>query len=154
MSLPSWRTERCDDLLCFHGSDREFTVPRPLTHFGSRAAAESAPRSMGVMMAFRLTIGHALRVPDSPGGGDTWEWLRSAVDQGVITEEEFLKWERSPSDGAAIDLLASKGIDGLVYENEYEDRGSTSWVIFHGDQAVRVPVPSPDDVSEVPFPRR
>jgi len=136
-----WQTERCDDFLCFHGSDREFAVARPLTHFGTRAAAESAPRSRGVLMAFRLTIENALRVPDSPGGGDTWEWLRSAMDQGVITEDEFLRWERAPNDDAAVALLTSKGIDGLVYENDHEDPGSTSWVIFHGDQAVRVPVP-------------
>jgi len=153
MSLPSWRTERCDDLLCFHGTDREFTVPKPLTHFGSRVAAESAPRSKGILMAFRLTIENALRVPDSPGGGDTWEWLRSAADQGVISEDEFLRWETSPTEDAAIALLSSKGIDGLVYENDYEDPGSTSWVIFHGHQAVRVPVPFPEDVPEAPAPQ-
>jgi len=153
MSLATWRTERCDDLLCFHGTDRDFPIARPLTHFGTRAAAESAPRSNGILMAFRLTIGNALRVPDSSGGGDTWYWLRSAADQGVISEEEFLRWERSPTEEAAMTLLSSKGIDGLVYENDYEDPGSTSWVIFHGHQAVRVPVPSPEDIPETPMPR-
>jgi hypothetical protein len=33
-------------------------------------------------------------------------------------------------------ILQNKGYDGLVYTNDFEDRGSQSWIILDGDQAV------------------
>lgn len=128
---------------CFHGTSQEFDVPRPLTHFGTRQAAVSAPRYRGTLMEFDLVLENPLRVPDSPGGGDTWEWLRSAADAGIVTEDQFLAWEKKPTDGAFIDLLAARGYDGLVYRNEFEASESMSWVIFHGAQATRTdPAPT------------
>lgn len=126
----------------YHGSDREFDHPKPLTHFGTRAAAEAAPRSRGTLMAFEITLDNPLRVTDTPGGGDTWYWLRCAVDAGVVSEVEFVAWERNPTNEAFIHLVASKGFDGLVYRNDYEDPGSESFVIFQPDQAVRVSLPA------------
>lgn len=128
-------------MLLYHGTDQEFDLPRPLTHFGTREAATSAPHFRGVLMTFELDIRNPLEVPDSPGGGDLWEWLRSAADRGIITEQEFLDWEKHPLDAPAIRLLESKGYDGLVYTNAYEDPGSQSFVIFRSEQAVRLPVP-------------
>ena len=132
--LPSTR-------LLFHGSNQAFEVPRPLTHFGSRAAALAAPGFRGTLMAFEVTVCNPLRVEDSPGGGDEWYWLRAAVEQGVVSEAEFGAWERRPTGEALVSLLESKGVDGLVYRNRYEDGGADSWVIFRGEQAVRVPIP-------------
>ena len=133
-------TNKCSRLL-FHGSYLEFKVPRPLTHFGSRAAAVAAPGFRGTLMAFEVTIYNPLRAEDSPGGADHWQWLRSAVEQGVVSEAEFEAWERRPTGEGLVALLASKGFDGIVYRNQYEDAGVDSWVVFWGEQAVRVPLP-------------
>ena len=122
----------------FHGSGIEFEVPRPLTHFGSRAAAVSVPGFEGTLMGFEVTVRNPLRVEDSPGGGDAWYWLRAAVGQGVVSEAEFEEWERRPTGDAMVSLLEGKGFDGLVYRNRYEDGGGDSWVVFRGGQARRV----------------
>jgi hypothetical protein len=120
----------------YHGTDREFTEPRPLTHFGTLEAAKSAPHQ-GQIMEFYLSIQHPFETVDSPGGGDLWEWLNDAKEKGVISEEEFLEWEESPTGENFIRLLEEKGYDGIVYKNNYEDAGSTSWVIFYPEQAQR-----------------
>jgi hypothetical protein len=126
-------------MLLWHGTDREFDAPKPLTHLGSRSAAEAAPGFRGVLMAFDVCVQRPLRVEDTPGGDDLWRWLRSAADGGVVSEDDFLAWERQPTGEALVRLLETKGYDGLVYENRWEDRGGDSWVVFHPAQATRRP---------------
>jgi hypothetical protein len=75
---------------------------------------------------------------DSPGGGDLWYWLRSAVEQGAVSEAESAAWERAPTAPAFVALLEAKGYDGLAYRNEHGDAGSDSVVVFRPGQAVRV----------------
>lgn len=125
-------------ILCWHGTDCAFDQPCPLTHFGTRTAALSAPGYGGVLMECVLDIRNPLTVPDEPGGGDTWYWIRFAVDSNVLSEAEFKAWERVATDEAAVELLQSKGFDGLTYENRFEEPGSVSWVIFDPMQAVIV----------------
>lgn len=140
--------------ILFHGSDREFEAPRPLTHFGSREAALAAPRSRGVLMAFLVTVERPLEVPDECGGGDTWYWLRSAVERGIVSEADFSAWELRCDDAGAVRLLEAAGYDGLVYVNRFEDEGSLSWVVFRPEQAVRLPLPPEDEPTAPAGPRR
>jgi hypothetical protein len=60
------------------------------------------------------------------------------VEQGVVSEAEFVAWERRPTGEALVSLLEGKGFDGLVYRNRYEAGGEDSWVVFRGGQACRV----------------
>lgn len=126
-------------LRLFHGTDREFEIPRPLTHLGTQEAALAAPSFRGVLMAFRLLVDRPLAVPDTAGGGDAWYWLRWAVDRGLLEGIEFERWERRPTDEAAARLLLSTGHDTLVYRNLYEDAGSLSWVVLNPARATRLP---------------
>ena len=89
--------------------------PTDLMHFGTKAAAvgrtglpQDYAEKEGLVTAAYLSIQNPKRVKDQ---GTTAKW-RAAVEQAKL-----------------------EGYDGLVYTNEYEDIGSTSYVIFNANQA-------------------
>jgi hypothetical protein len=120
---------------CFHGGSTRFLHPRPLTHFGTMAAAASAPGCKGAVMEFRLHMENPLEVQDAPGGGDLWYWMDTAFRNGDISSQDFQDWEQRPTPEGAVALLKAAGYDGITYVNSFEDPGSRSWVIFDTAQA-------------------
>lgn len=147
----------------FHSSPAEGIHHfKPMSHFGSRSAAsdraqrfsrEGTPWSL---YEVDLSIDRPLRIHDLPKN-DSRNSLHSALKLAdflyydtkpkVLTSTErdsiIKAYELPPRadgtpepDALLIEILEAKGFNGIVYENQWEDRGSDSWIIFHPDQVV------------------
>lgn len=100
---------------------------------------------MGNFTIHRLLVSHQPLSSPDPLTGATIELVAGPlVKQGVITEEESIDlqeqcrgigdyYEIGPRK-KLIDLLEKKGFDGFKYVNQYEDKGSTSYVAFRSTQ--------------------
>lgn len=138
--------------LLYHGSDVRIVGPyRPLTHFGTEEAARA--RALAVarrndthawIHPVRVMIHRALRIRDGKNLLHTPMRLTdllhytikaiSAEERGEIFDA--LRGGDDAGSAAIIRIVSSKGYDGFVYKNEYEDAGNDSWVIFYTEQAV------------------
>lgn len=138
----------------FHASPVEgIEAFEPLSHFGSRAAAERrAEKYLREGAKVRLyevdlDIQNPLKIPDLPRSAKVTglhtafriaEQLYYDVKPSVLTDAErsaVIKAGQSGTDKEClVAILESKGYDGLVYKNKWEDPGSQSWIIFHPEQ--------------------
>lgn len=146
---------------------------RPLTHFGTLRAANSRINHQyrqhydSAMYPVYLAIKHPLQLVDKRGVqhdvyrlsdylafGTFGDFGGSAEKRnaryGTITldDYEMIRQTEQRDHNAGIPLLikyaTAKGIDGFVYRNAVEDRGSTSWVIFRPDQVWPIYSDRPD----------
>lgn len=143
----------------FHASPVEgIEAFEPLSHFGSRAAAERRAEkhlrdgAKITLYAVDLDIRNPLRIPDLPASHKRTglhsafriaEQLYYEVKPGVLTDAERTAVIKACESGSErdclISILESKGYDGLVYANGWEDPGSLSWVIFRPEQVKILP---------------
>jgi hypothetical protein len=140
----------------FHASPvGDISEFKPLSHFGSQKAAEDrAQRFIREGKEVRLydvelRINNPLRIKDLPKSVSysavhspfrIGEMLYYDIKPRVITDAERVAMLGANDDQQRaeklIEILESKGYDGIVYENRWEDPGSLSWIIFHPDQVV------------------
>lgn len=132
----------------FHGTRADIDTFRPLSHFGTEKAAERALESVkgkgkAKIISVELTLKNPLEVKDTVGTQeDVVDWVWQAVEKGVVTEEEAIAIENTvtkegeieKAEADFVELLKSKGYDGLKYINQTEDKGSVSYVVFDSKQ--------------------
>jgi len=147
-------TEQAADgpIRAYHGTFQP-TIERfqPLSHFGTRAAAEERLRFKGKREGINrpgriyqvaLDIKRPFRVKDFAGIHSPTHFAFDLRQAGLIDQEEMLAITRLAGDAqqgqALINKLRELGFDGMVYRNKYEDPGSESYVITDPSQVIRV----------------
>lgn len=146
-------------IIAFHGSpNAQIETFRPLSHFGSRAAALARAQASSkggepvTIYEVALHLANPILIKDLPGEGP-----RSPV-HSLVRLVDFLHYDMRPTllsaserqrifaaaapfardevAGAALlaDILAARGIDGFGYPNRFEDPGKTSWIILRSNQ--------------------
>lgn len=148
-------------LVCYHGTDRNFDTFEKGDigfHFGTESAANQRreyrdnPDEWYVDKYYLnienyidtydfgdwdgLTVAHHIlesRLLDL--NDEEIRWLQVISSSGGYYDEATTKQVR--------DFLISKGIDGFMYENAYEDEGSLSFIVFSPNQVKRVTNQSP-----------
>ena len=180
-------------LMVFHGTSSIFDHFRPLSHFGSDAAAhrvmyddeeklsdhDYVRKSNEMLFQSRLASRQVVRVQhpvflniknpveleDFGSHESGLDFINQLFHEGIISEDErmSLASERMrPSLNAdhisqmqseghfseqdsmldhywkykVVKKLEEKGYDGIIYKNQIEDEGSTSFIIFHPDQVM------------------
>ncbi|HIH2745414.1 TPA: hypothetical protein ACYLN4_001094 [Burkholderia lata] len=138
----------------FHVSRAESTLDRfaLLTHFGTLRAAEQRAGSVAMAGAqltlyeVDVSIGNALRMHDLVDDvrGNSHNWVRLAdvlhYDEKVISANDrdsiFAAGVHGTQPAAMrlAEILRSKGFDSIVYENRFEDVGSSSVIILDESQ--------------------
>jgi hypothetical protein len=136
----------------YHGTFQP-TIERfqPLSHFGTRAAAEERLRFKGKREGINrpgriyqvaLDIKRPFRVRDFAGIHSPTHFAFDLRQAGLIDQEEMLAITRLAGEAgqsqALIRKLQDLGFDGMVYRNKYEDPGSESYVITDPNQVVSV----------------
>ena len=147
-------------VIYYHGTPSNSLTPtitdmRPLSHFGSRQAAEhriltkflenknlmglrsASSMIAGTIFPVHIAMSNPLRIEDSRDnrmhGYPLVDHLH--YDLHVLTSEDREKVFKSRCDPTAIvSMLRSKGYDGLLYRNLVEDMGHDSVMIFSSDQ--------------------
>ena len=124
--------EKPVDEILYHGTDGNFNVRdiRLPAHFGTQAAAEDIGGSK--MLKARIKMKTPVRMYDDQV--QVWDLdtvggtLRNDLK---VSEDDIDKYydQHGPEEGL-IQLLKSLGYDGIVYENEYEDIGSESYIVI------------------------
>lgn len=157
----------------FHASsDPSIEAFRSLTHFGTETAARhrASMKSLegGTLYEVEFDVCAVLNVPDLSNSIKSGEhtWIR-LVDQlyydlrpRILSADERisvfeagrgagLEAERSASACMAA-LLRAKGYDAIAYLNDFEDPGSTSWIVLAPDRLRIISVSGTTD----PSPRR
>jgi hypothetical protein len=112
----------------------------PWTNFGTEeqaAAVDLTGRSDGTSRTYKvyLDISNPLRVEDRGMGAS--DVLHQAYEQGVVSGREYSGFPFNSSDKVerayVIQVLQSKGYDGLVFANEWEGEGD-SFIAFAPNQ--------------------
>jgi hypothetical protein len=129
----------------FHGSEKHLSRFKPLTHFGTEKAAMDRlqyKKTKGNIYKVIINIDNPAVIKDAPVKHTPSQFAFALKDAKLITHEEMLTVttvENSPKreskqTAILIKLLISKGYDGLVYKNRYEDKGHNSYVILKPEQ--------------------
>jgi len=135
----------------YHGSTELFDIrhARPLTHFGTRAAAEhrltvKSGNSGGYLYPVHLAINNPLRIRDRKefehSNFKLVDMLHYTI-KAISADERGLLMSRECSADSIVELLSSKGFDGMVYKNAVEDPGKLSWMVFSASQIAPVGEP-------------
>jgi hypothetical protein len=137
-------------LIVYHSGEGNWKLPKPFTHFGTATAARMRykyKRSMEVNDDFSFTKPFLLSIQNPMIIKDTG--MHVAYNFASIIEKEWPEidimtklYNKTPiipnSDIYQIirKILETKGIDGFSYKNEFENRGSTSYIILRPAQAM------------------
>jgi hypothetical protein len=161
------RDHRGNLLVCYHGTDNSFDTFEKGDigfHFGTESAANQRREYRGnpdewyvdkyylnienyidtydfgdwdgYTVAHHILESHLLDLTD-----DEIKWLQVVGSSGGYYDGETTRQVR--------DFLISKGIDGFMYENAYEDEGSISYIVFNANQVKRVSNQKPTSSSNL-----
>lgn len=141
-----WNKEEDESEVLHHSSEHDFQQFRPLSHFGTKNAARARAYDIGTSehdsppdfhhYTVRLKIKKSAEVKDR--GEHHPEGIASDLKAGGHINQEELSAFRKKMKGLPnsnsnqahlLDLLKSKGIDTLHYQNKIEDQGSKSYII-------------------------
>ena len=154
-------------LVCYHGTDSSFDTFEKGDigfHFGTETAANQRreyrdnPEEWyvdkyylnienyidtydfgdwdGYTVAHHILESHLLDLTE-----DEIRWLQEIGSSGGYYDEEVSRQVR--------EFLISKGIDGFMYENSYEDSGSLSYIVFNANQVKRISNKTPTSSSNL-----
>lgn len=145
----------------YHGTDREFRVFNPLSHFGTRSAARGLLYGRGAddtgwVGSFFLRVNRSLVIEDSEESANPAEYVYLAWRAGVFSEGEAKGISASDHVGRVLSrALQAKGYDSIEYVNSVEDPGSTSYVILDPSQTKSAdPVTYDDSKQVIPLSQR
>lgn len=125
-------------------SQKDFSTFRPMSHFGSAAAARSIAKAVSDMLdnprihhySARISLGKVHELPDDHDGyGETHSpdsIARVLHKQGIISREEASEPTHTRNHASIARLVRSKGIHTLRYRNNIE--GGHSYIITHPSQ--------------------
>jgi len=127
-----------DPLRLYHGTRHDFDTYHEMSHFGTINAANERLRFLAKLNPANakgqhvrpvyLRITNPLRVVDIDASDDAT--LLNARIRGSYPDLDIGTLRTK----GAVAALRQAGYDGLVYENDIEDRGRDSWVPLSSDQ--------------------
>ena len=134
---------RIDEIIAYHGTNADITSFRPLTHFGSLTAAKDRiayKKINGKIYKVDLDIQNPAIIKDFPGVHYPTQLAFGLRGAKIIDQEEMLtvttlSGKPEQQTPILINLLKSKGYDGIAYKNRYEDKGHISYIILDPSQA-------------------
>lgn len=144
-----WKARKGESELVYHSTQynrHKGWKPRVGTHFGTANAARSRSaeghqtsyvsdepitfsKQKGRAYTARMNLGKVIEMPDM----ETWEpdlMAAELLDMKVINKKEFRKINAMKRDVEVFRFLKQKGIDAIKYVNNFEDPGSTSYIIL------------------------
>ena len=165
-------------LVCFHGTDAEFSNFNTLSHFGSVEAANEILNKKSEnnrIIPVYLCIKQPLEIKDFERnsnllGMDLWQIdiLNDAELREIYSKEMFDKIKQIEKNAGhklkiinfvnlkgkinrkkLISILKQKGYDGLKYKNYVEGNGDYSWIIFNSNQVWPIFQNKPDKKSKL-----
>ena len=133
---------RIDEVTAYHGTDSNITSFRPLTHFGSLKSAHDRmayKKIKGKIYQVELDINNPAVIKDFAGVHAPTQFAFALKRAKIISEDEMLTvttlaGQPEKQTPILVDLISSKGYDGLAYRNRYEDKGHISYVILDPSQ--------------------
>jgi hypothetical protein len=124
-----------EPLRCFHSTDADFDTFHPASHFGTARAAKNRAaerRKPGARtIPVYLSIKNPLRIFQLSDGDDEASLLNGIIRGRIDVPGFDIGLARREGAHAALKAI---GYDGLVYENDYDDDGADSWIIFDPSQ--------------------
>jgi hypothetical protein len=146
-----------EEEIAYHGTTDDIVEFHPLTHFGTEKAAKDRMTYKkikdGKIYKVDLDIKNPLTIKDFAGNHYDRVYAFTLRDKKLISQEEmeFITTENNPQElrKRLLDKLRDLGIDGFVYKNRYEDKGSLSYVIVDPRQVKVLSVePATEEVTE------
>jgi hypothetical protein len=130
-------------IVAYHGTTDTINQFRPLTHFGTEAAARDRmdykKNTNGKIYKVQLDIRNPFTIKDFPGIHYDRVYAFELRDKKKISQEEMEKITmlQDPAQlrAALLAKVRELGYDGFVYKNRYEDKGNISYVILDPSQA-------------------
>ena len=120
-----------DDIL-FHGTDKTFLLKdiNLPAHFGTRKSAKDIGGSK--LIKARVKIKNPVRMYDDQVQVWDLETVGGTLKNDLKVSEDDLDkyYDRYGSEQGLVKLLLDLGYDGIVYENQYEDVGSESYIVI------------------------
>jgi ribosomal protein S18 acetylase RimI-like enzyme len=129
----------------WHSTDYDFESFERGRHFGIHFGTRQAAEDIGghYLKKVMLNIDNPIRLPDL-GTWGLWNIIRN-LPKGILSDQEsdeimnkHARGFEGEGDELLIKTLIEKGYDGFVYENEVEDVGEDSYMVFNGDQVVTI----------------
>lgn len=133
-------------LVVYHGTLRDiidFKTGAELgAHFGTVAqASEFVSGQSGQLMPVLLSIKNPVRLFDA-GSFYTADVVPQLIEQGILPSDfsyepkgiNFSANRESDAQQSLKAALATRGIDGIVYENTQEGTGGDAWIAFYPEQ--------------------
>lgn len=124
-------------LVVYHGTNAEFDAFFSFSHFGTEKAAQNRLEDTGRQEGARLLevylkVERPLIIDNDYGPWEDIDHLKSMLGpnwDAVLSEQELSAIETHAD---LIEVLRSRGFDGVKYENEIE--GGESWIVFDPTQ--------------------
>ncbi len=132
----------------YHGTDANYPVLLPGDigiHFGSYSQAAELVRgkeiTSPVFIKAYLNIRNPIVVEHDLNGWNAAQMVNVLEEKGIIDRDTarsiFSKGISNEENKKLVDLLKSKGYDGIIYTNEYESGMGTSYIVFNDSQVFR-----------------
>lgn len=142
----AWRQQDGESEIVHHVTHNSFSKFLPFSHFGSHGAARAVGSDKRISnddismrhIAARIKLGNVAHIKDTPHH-DGHSIAKLLHDAGHFSDNDMRDFNQTGLDRHEFikKRLKQKGINTLAYKNEYEDKGSTSYMITHPSQ-VRV----------------
>ena len=131
-----------NNIVAFHGTTSDINNFNSLSHFGSMDAAKDRMSykkfKNGKIYKVKLDIKNPLVIKDFPGIHYDRLYAFELKNKKLISQEEMeditFTQDKIELRKKLLNKLKELGIDGFVYKNRYEDKGSTSYVITSPNQ--------------------
>jgi len=128
------------DKVWYHSSNNKFELSNIIlpAHFGTKQAAQDIGGKY--LLKAKLSIKSPIKLYDN----DVQEWNTFTVRGTLKYEYKFTEKEIEENEKkygeviGLVKLLESRGYDSIVYENQYEDIGNDSFIIFNKEQIIPV----------------
>lgn len=136
-------------LVCYHGTTKPHEIqPAGEQHFGTfKAANQRMLDKLGLedftninhsWEAFHIyPVYLSIKTPVILEDNGDWEdsdVIMQLFEQGLVDETTLELFQNSNDSRDWITLCKELGYDGVVYQNQFEDAGSTSWYPFSDHQ--------------------
>ncbi|MDD6563879.1 MAG: hypothetical protein PUF08_02235, partial [Clostridiales bacterium] len=149
------RNENGQLIPVYHATDKSYVKLRAGDigiHFGSYAQATQRANDKGIsnptyIQAY-LNITNPLVVDGDFTNWNAPQLAKELERMGVLTRDEALSFIKNGisagSNAKLIEILKSKGYDGISYTNEYEAGAGTSYIVFDYSQIIRMDLTGDD----------
>jgi hypothetical protein len=144
----TYKAQSCESEILHHLTPHKFDKFRPMSHFGTAKAARAVMKNkvddeiVGKndpinAMTVRIKLGNVRSIPDDNLGHDPRDVNDLLYSHNHISKKQYETNKKKGNRLTNNDLakcLRSNNIQTLKYKNQYEDPGSTSYIITDPNQ--------------------